>query len=73
MVATEILKRILVVSTRTHGRGEEAQLSSGWISIESGLPSLNFNSSIRAERAFAIRYPDVVIKSLYGNLDICLN
>jgi len=34
---------------------------------------LNFNSSVRAEQSFAIRYPNVVIKSLCGNLDICLN
>ena len=33
----------------------------------------NFNSSIRAERSFAIRYLIVVTKPLCGNLDICLN
>jgi len=60
------------VSTRTHGRGEEAQLSSGWILIGSELSSLNFNS-VRAEQSFVIRYPNVVIKSFCGILDICLN
>jgi len=35
------------------------------------LSSLNFNSSFRAERSSAIRYPNVVIESLCGNLDIC--
>jgi len=57
----------------THGRDEEAQLSLGWIPIGSKLSSLNFNSSVRAEQSFAIRYPKVVIKSLCGNLDISLN
>jgi len=68
-----LLEKISVPNTRTHGRGEEAQLSSGWISIGSELSSLNFNSSVRAEQSFAIRYPNVAIKSLCGNLDICLN
>jgi len=57
----------------THSRGEEAQLSSGWILIRSELSSLNFNSSVRAKQLLAIRYPNVVIKSLCGNLGICLN
>ena len=57
----------------THNCGEEAQLSAEWILIGSELSSLNFNSSFRAEQSFAIRYPNVVIKSLCGNLDICLN
>jgi len=62
----ECFSKISVVSTRTHDRGEEAQLSSEWISIGSELSSLNFDS-------FAILYPNVVIKSLCGNLDICPN
>jgi len=37
------------------------------ISIVLELSSLNFNSSS------AIHYPTIVIKSLCGNLDICLN
>jgi len=37
------------------------------------LSSLNFNSLVRAKWSFTIRYPNVVIKSLCGNLDICLN
>jgi len=53
--------------------GEEAQLSSGWILIRSELFSLNFNSSVRTEQSFAIRYPNIVITSVCGNLDICLN
>jgi len=59
--------------SRTHRRGEEPQLCSGWISIRLELPSLNFSSSARAEQSFAIRLPNAVIKSLCGNLDICLN
>jgi len=55
------------------GRSRKAQLSSGWISIRSELSSLNFNASVRAEQSFAIRYPNVVIKSLRGNLEILLN
>jgi len=42
------------------------------ISIALELPSLNFNS-VRAELSFAIRYLNIVIKSLFGNLDICLS
>jgi len=60
-------------STRTHGRGEEAQLSRGWISIGSELSSLNLNSSVTAEQLFVIHHPRAVIKSLCCNLDICLN
>ena len=59
--------------SRTHGRGEEAQFSSGWILIRSELSSLNFNSSVGAEQSFAIRYLDVEIKFLCGNLDVYLN
>jgi len=33
----------------------------------------NFNSSVRAERSFTIRYLNVVTKPLCGNLDVCLN
>ena len=58
-------------STRTHSCGEETLLSSGWTLIGSEL--LSPNSSVRAERSFAIRYLNVAIKPLCGNLDICLN
>jgi len=73
VLATEIFETISVASLWIHGRGEKAQLSSGWISVGSELSSLNFNSPVRAEQSFAIRYPNVVIKSVCGNLDICLN
>jgi len=43
------------------------------ISVAFKLSSLNFNPSVRTERSFAICYLNVVIKSLRGNLDICLN
>ena len=43
------------------------------ISIVSKLSSLNFNSSVEAERSFASRYPNVVIKPLCSDLDICPN
>jgi len=59
--------------SRTHSHGEEAQLSSGGISIVSELSSPNFNSSVTAKESFAIRYPNVLIKSLCSNLGICLN
>jgi len=36
----------------------------------SGLSSPNFNSSVRAERSFAIRYPNVVIKPLCDKLHV---
>jgi len=36
------------------------------------LASPNFNSLVRAVRSFAIRYLNVVIKPLCGNLDTCL-
>jgi len=60
---------------------EHANARSRWeIAVEfrmdfnrSELSSLNFNSSVRAEQSIAIRYPNVVIKSLCGNLDIYLN
>ena len=55
------------------GRGEEARLSSGWILIGPELSSLNLNSLVRVEQSLATRYPNVVIKSLCSNLDICLN
>jgi len=48
MIATKICETISVAITQIHGRGEEAQLSSGRISIISELSSLNFNSSVRA-------------------------
>ena len=62
MLAAEFFEQISVESTRTHGHCE----------IRSDLSSANFNSSVRAERLFAIRYLNVVIKPLCGNLDICL-
>ena len=65
--------KILIASTQTRGRGEETQLSSGRTLIGSELSSPNFNSSVGAERSFAIRYPNVIIKPLRGNLDIRLN
>jgi len=58
--------------SRTLGRGEVPLLSSGWTLIGSELSSLNFNSSVRAVRSFTVRYLNVVIKPLCGNLDICL-
>jgi len=58
---------------RRLGRGEEPLLSSGWTLVGSELSSPNFNSSVRAERSFAILNLNVVIKPLCGNLDICLN
>ena len=58
--------------SQTLDRGEET-LSSGWIVMGSELSSPNFNSSVGTERSFAIRYLNVVIKPLCGNLDICLN
>jgi len=58
---------------RTNGREEEMQSSSGWILIGSELSSSNFNSSVRAEQSFMIRYPNIVIKPLCGNLAIRLN
>jgi len=41
--------------------------------IASELSSLSFNSSERAEQSFVIRYPNIVIKSLGGNLGISPN
>ena len=73
MLATEISGTILVASARTLCRGEETLLASGWTLIGSELSSPNFNSSVRAEWSFALRYLNVVIKPLCGNLDICLN
>jgi len=73
VLATEIFKKYLVAGMRMHGRGEEAQLRSGWILIGSGWSSLNFSSSVRAEQSFAIHYPNVVIMPVYGNLGICLS
>ena len=64
MLATEFLGKISVASTRTLGCDEEPLLSSGWTLIGSELSSPNFNSSVRAERSFAIRYLNVVIKPL---------
>ena len=72
MLATKILGKISVPSTRTLGRGEESLLSSGWTLIGSELSSPNFNS-VRAERSFAFCYLNAVIKPICGNLDICLN
>jgi len=72
VLATEILGKISVARTQTLGRGEEPLLSSGWTLIESELSSPNFDSSVRAERSFAIHYLDVVIKPVCDNLDIFL-
>ena len=49
-----------VARTQTLGRGEEPLLSSEWTLIESELSSPNFNSSVRVEQPFAIRYLNVV-------------
>jgi len=73
MLATETFGKISVASSRTLCCGAQTLLSSRWTLIESELCSPNFNSSIRAERSFAIRYLIVVTKPLCGNLDICLN
>jgi len=74
MTATTVWQRSeFMLSLGAFGHDEEAQLSSGWILIGSELSSLKFNSAVRAEQSFAIRYPNVVIKFLCGNLDICLN
>ena len=62
VLSTEILGNISVARTRTLGRGERPLLYEFRI---------DFNSSARAERSFAIRYLNVVIKPLCGNLDIC--
>ena len=72
-LATELFEKSSVVSARTHGRSEEVQLSSGWTLIESELSTLKFKPSVRAEQSFAICYPNLVIKSLSDNLDICLD
>ena len=61
------------ISARTHGCHEEAQLSTGWILIGLELSSPNFNSSVRAERLFMIRYCNIAIKPLCGNLDISVD
>jgi len=73
VLATEIFGKISVASTRTHGHGEETLLSSGWTLIGSELSSPNVNSLVRAEWSFPIRYLNIIIKPLCGNLDICLN
>jgi len=72
VLATETLGKISIARTRALGRSEVPLLSSGWTLIRSELSSPNFNSSVKAERSFAIRYLNVVIKLLCGNLDICL-
>jgi len=73
VLTTKVFEKISVASMQTHGHGEETLLSSGWTLIGSELSSPNLNSSVRAERSFVIRYLNVVIKPLCGNLDICLN
>ena len=73
MLATEIFPKILVASTRTLGRDEKTLLSSGQTLIGSELSSPNFNPLVRAVRLFAIRYLNVVIKPICGNLEISLN
>jgi len=72
VLATKILGKFSVTGTRTLGRGEVPLLNSGWTFIGSELSSPNYNSSVRAVRSFAIRYLNVVMKPLCGNLDICL-
>jgi len=37
------------------------------------VTKINFNLSVRVEQSFVIHYPNVVIKSLCGNLGTCLN
>ena len=64
---------VIEFKKKISGHGEEAQLSLGGISTASELSSLGFISLARAEQSFAIRYPNVVIKSLCGNLVICLS
>jgi len=56
--------------SRTRGRGEEVQLSSGWISIASELSSLDHNPVLETNNRFVIHYSNVDIKSLCSNLDI---
>jgi len=46
MLATNIFGKIVVASTRTHGRGEETLLSSDWGLIGSELSSPNFISVV---------------------------
>jgi len=70
VLATEISGKISVARTRTLGGGEEPLLSSGWTLIGSELTSPYFDSSVRAKRSIAIRYLNIVIKPLCGNLDI---
>ena len=72
-LASKIFEKISVTSRRIHGGGQEARLSSGWISIGTELSSLNFNLLVRAKQSLAICYPNIVIKSLCSNLGICLN
>jgi len=57
----------------SRAREHMVAVSSRWTLIGSELSSPNVNSSVRAERSFAIRYLNVVNKPLHGNLDICLN
>ena len=73
MLATELFGKLSVTSTRRLGRGEKTLLSTRWTLIGSELSSPNFNSSVRAERSFVIRYLNVGINPLCGNLDMCLN
>jgi len=58
---------------RGHANNAVAVRNLKTIPIASKLSSLNFNSPVRAERSFVICYPNVVIKALCGNLDICLS
>jgi len=71
VLATVILGKTLVASTRILGRGGETLLNSEWTLIGSELSSPNFDS-VRAERSFATHL-NIVIKPLCDNLDICLN
>ena len=73
MLATKIFAEFPVASMLTHGRRDEIQLSSGWTLVGLELSSPTFNFSASAERLFAIHYLNLIIKPLFGNLDICLN
>jgi len=63
----------LILVSRNHTNNTVAVKKLKNTLIASELSSPNFNSSVRAEQSFAIPYPNVVIKLLCGNIDICLN
>jgi len=60
VLATKFFGKPSVVSTRTLGRGEETQLSSGGTLKRSELSSPNFNSRVRTERSFTTHYLNVL-------------